>query len=278
MASNVGMMVCLGVLLCMLLGGVHATHTKGVIPLDSLTFDKVVDGSKPVLVKFDKAYPEGGKEDAFQTFAKAMASTTLIIGEVNIKDTGEKCNDDLRKRFNLKMDDLPVYKLFMEGKLTEPLTYTGEMVRDDVLQWLEEEAGVWVGLKGRLKAFDAIAIKLNKQMVSIEDALSEARTKATELKDEAQMRSAALYIQIMEKIKENMPGHKATLGEKISGKVQGAKETLQGAKDTLQEKYQDAMDKFTDKMADAKDSMSEARENIMSVFRFGRKKGNKEDL
>ena len=34
---------------------------KGIVELDSWTFDKIVDGSRNVLVKFDKSYSHGDK-------------------------------------------------------------------------------------------------------------------------------------------------------------------------------------------------------------------------
>ena len=44
----------------------HTTDVKGAISLDSFTFDKLVGGFFDVLVKFDKQYPYGDKEDAWK--------------------------------------------------------------------------------------------------------------------------------------------------------------------------------------------------------------------
>ena len=60
---------------------------KGVVALDSLTFDKIVDGSRPIVVKFDKQYAYGDKEDAWKAFATDMASSTLLVAEVGVQGT-----------------------------------------------------------------------------------------------------------------------------------------------------------------------------------------------
>jgi endoplasmic reticulum protein 29 len=42
-----------------------ATNCKGCTPLDSVSFDKLVNAFRVALVKFDVAYPYGDKHDEF---------------------------------------------------------------------------------------------------------------------------------------------------------------------------------------------------------------------
>ena len=65
---------------------------RGVLSLDSLTFDKIIDGSRPVVVKFDKQYAYGDKEDAFKAFATEMAGSTLVVAEVGVQGTHAACS------------------------------------------------------------------------------------------------------------------------------------------------------------------------------------------
>jgi len=54
---------------------------------------------------------------------------------------GDKENTDLADRFNIKKDDWPEYRLFLQGK-SEPVIYTGDEARaDDIQKFIVQESG-----------------------------------------------------------------------------------------------------------------------------------------
>ena len=73
---------------------------------------------------------------------------SLIVTET---DYGDKDNDDLRARYNINKDNFPVFMLFKGSATTDPLTFTGAVKKDDLIRWIKQETGVWVGLKGCLQ-------------------------------------------------------------------------------------------------------------------------------
>lgn len=69
---------------------------KGCVPLDSYSFDKVILKFKVVLVKFDVAFPYGGKHEQYSTIAAdTKDSQDLLIATVGVKNFGNKDNSDL---------------------------------------------------------------------------------------------------------------------------------------------------------------------------------------
>ena len=63
----------------------HALLVRGSLPLDSLTFDKIIRKTKYTLIKFDTAYPFGDLHDEYKEVAEfAAANPDLICAEVNI--------------------------------------------------------------------------------------------------------------------------------------------------------------------------------------------------
>ena len=94
-----------------------AINCKGCTPLDALSFDKLLSKFKVSLVKFDVAYPYGDKHEEFGKFSQSASEIEdLFVGEVGIKDYGDKDNADLADRFNVKKDDYPVVILFVRNK------------------------------------------------------------------------------------------------------------------------------------------------------------------
>merc|ERR550514_1884725 len=147
---------------------------RGVLGLDSLTFGKVVDGSRPVVVKFDKQYAYGDKEDAWKAFAADMADSTLVIAEVGVQDYGDKENDDLREKYSVNADDFPVFKIFTPAS-SEPLTFDGEVSTDELKLWAKTNAGVRIGLKGSLPTFDEFAELLVTGKIKADEAIAKGK-------------------------------------------------------------------------------------------------------
>jgi len=54
---------------------------------------------------------------------------------------GDKENSDLADRFDIKKDNWPEYRLFLQGQ-SEPIAYTGDKTRaDDIQKFIVQESG-----------------------------------------------------------------------------------------------------------------------------------------
>merc|ERR1711871_167575 len=184
---------------------VHSLHVKGSIELDAWTFDKIVGGDKPVLVKFDKDYAYGDKEDQFKELCKRLgeAGADILVGVVGVQEYGDKLNQDLSDKFKLNKDDFPVYKLFTKGS-SVPVDYKGEVKADDLSRFLKKEAKLYIGLPGCLEDFDALA----KQFVTGDKAATKAATEnaAMKLTRSDEKDSGKYYSLVMKKILERGNG------------------------------------------------------------------------
>jgi len=134
---------------------------RGIIKVDNTTFDRIIDGSKGAFVRFDKEYSYGDEHDAWKEFAVKVgeSSADLLVIDVGVSEYGDKDNSDLAERYSIKSDDFPQYRLWVKGKASsaDPAKYTGDKKADAFLRFAQAEAGVWVGLPGQLKDFDALA-------------------------------------------------------------------------------------------------------------------------
>lgn len=181
----------------------YGNNVPGSVSLNSLTFDKIVPKHKAVLVKFDEPYPYGEKQDHFKEVAKRSSSQPdLLVAQVGIQDYGDKENSDLAERFGVVKDDYPVLKLFLQGE-AEPIDFTSDYNSGEILAFVSEKSGLWVGNEHCLEEFDELARKFVKADEKERDALlEEAKKKKEKVEGEADQKSAAIYVAVMKKIKE----------------------------------------------------------------------------
>lgn len=106
----------------------------GLVELDSLTFDKILNKFRTVIVKFDQQFPYGDTHEAYSAFASQINNKTLtdtdqneiLTAAVGIKDYGEYDNKDLGERFGVKSGDpntIPAIKLFIDNNLENPINF-----------------------------------------------------------------------------------------------------------------------------------------------------------
>jgi len=235
------------VVMVMLWGGALAATPAGVLPLDVITFDKVVDGNHNVLVKFDKKYAYGDHQNEWEALAKVVGSSSkLLLAEINLAEH-EKENQALFDRFSIKADSFPQYRLFKAGESSsKPLAYEGEDKISSALSTFLKANGIWIGLEGSIEAFEILT---NEFMGTEDESL---RTKIGEkgkevlkgLTVESQIKAANYYMKVMANIIKNGKDY-------ANNELERLKKMLEDKKNNLSE----------DKLA-----WFRTRSNILSTF------------
>jgi len=186
---------------------IYSAHGKGCVLLDSYSFDKVTSKFEASLIKFDTAYPYGSKHDAYEAVCESTySSPELLVGEVQVKDYGEKDNQDLAKKYDAESNDFPVVKLFVKGK--EPVTfqYTGEkdFTTDALKKFVRENSNIYIGLLGCLEEFDKLASQFSKTKCPEErkKILEQAEALWNKAQGNRENKSAETYVKVMRKVLE----------------------------------------------------------------------------
>jgi endoplasmic reticulum protein 29 len=154
-------------------------------------------------VRFDKEYSYGDEHDAWKDFAAKVggSSADMLVGDVGVSEYGDKDNSDIADRYSIKSDDFPQYRLWLKGSASsaDPLAYKGDKKSDAFLRYVQENAGVWVGLPGQMKAFDALAKEFAKGDKAAIVKKAEEAAKGVDAKD---AEFAKYYVKVMTKASE----------------------------------------------------------------------------
>uniref|UniRef100_A0A336M7D9 CSON012906 protein n=1 Tax=Culicoides sonorensis TaxID=179676 RepID=A0A336M7D9_CULSO len=210
-----------------------AASCKGCVELDSLIFDKLVSKFDYTIVKFDISYPYGEKHEQFEEFSKAASQVSnLLVAEVGVKDYGDKDNEDLAVRFNVKTDKFPVIKLFDKNNLEKPIEFTDtEFTADSIRKFVRQNSDIYIGLAGCVREFDELARRFALEF-DTKDApktiLEETKKLADDYRGKKEDYAAKIYIAYMDRIIERggltfVLAEKQRLKKVLEGKVSDAK-------------------------------------------------------
>jgi len=191
------------VLLAVYASSALAYTERGILKLDNTTFDRIIDGSRGVFVRFDKEYAYGDEHDAWKAYAKTVGDSDadLLSCDVGVSEYGDRDNADLAERFGIDTESFPQFRLWKKGQssLVKPASYTGEKKAEEFLKFVQDNSGSWIGLPGQIKEMDALA----KEIVSGGDAssaISKAEAALAQLGGED---TAKYYVKVMQKLKED---------------------------------------------------------------------------
>jgi len=186
-----------------------ALNCEGCVPLDVLSFDKVISKFPVSLVKFDIAYPYGDKHDQFAQVAKdAVKSPDLFVGEVGIKDYGEKENSELGERFEIERDDFPAVIGFVKNNIEGSIENykfgrDQDFTAENLKMFIKEKSGLRIPMKGCVEELDNLA----ENFVSSSSEEKQNRIKLAEEEinnlSSDQKKSGEMYIKVMKKVSKD---------------------------------------------------------------------------
>lgn len=177
----------------------------GSVKLDNYTFDKAVAiPGRNWLVKFDKSYAYGEKEDQFKILCKqAFQLENFFIADVPVQEFGDKENEDLREKFAIGKDEFPAYFLFTDAD-RKGIRYKGAVTAHDIAIWLRQN-GVKMPAIGTIYDMDQVVTKFMREGGKSDAHIAEIKKLAEgEYKTD---RKSAMYVKICEKVKEAGVGY-----------------------------------------------------------------------
>mmetsp|Transcript_105915 Transcript_105915/g.306341 ORF Transcript_105915/g.306341 Transcript_105915/m.306341 type:complete len:244 (+) Transcript_105915:55-786(+) len=203
----------------------------GAWRLDNYTFDKTLQiPDHTFLVKFDKAYPYGEKEDEFKVLCTlAYTVPRFFIAEIPVQEYGDRENDDLRERFKVAHEEFPAYFLF-NSQNKQGLRFEGAVKVDELTLWLRQN-GIKMSSVGTIAELDEI-VQNFLQNGFADEHIAAARGLAES--QYAADRKAPMYVKIMEKVKEKgksyVAAEAARIAKILAGKVTEEKRNELGDK------------------------------------------------
>eukprot|EP00811_Abedinium_folium_P007918 NODE_17307_length_950_cov_6.518834.p1 GENE.NODE_17307_length_950_cov_6.518834~~NODE_17307_length_950_cov_6.518834.p1 ORF type:complete len:283 (-),score=74.22 NODE_17307_length_950_cov_6.518834:101-844(-) len=204
---------------------------QGALKLDNYTFDKMMAMSgHSFLVKFDKSYPYGEKEDEFKVLCKlAHALPQFFVAEVPVQEYGDRENSELAERFGFTEASYPAYLLF-DDQRKDGEKYSGVVKADDIAAWLRAR-NINMASIGTIAELDELVKRFFASGMPVAEADAARSLANGYYKGD---HKAPMYVKILERLQSKgisyIEDERARVTKLIAGKVTPAK------KEELQDK------------------------------------------
>lgn len=199
---------------------------KGVVRLDSSNFFKIIKAyNGPVLIKFDKT-SFGKKEDAFKELAtevhKLGQRTDSLLVEVLVKDKDDP-NFKLSEKYNVKIEDMPVYVLYKRGRKTS-VRMTTSVKAGHLFRFLRLHTGIPIKLRHTVALFDSMVRQLfHAKNPQQRNAVVSQLTQSLVNANEEEKQSGVIYERLMKKVMVKGRAFVSSEIKRIKGLIESGK-------------------------------------------------------